>query len=450
MMQQFVDRENELEALERAWKSEGPEMIVIYGRRRVGKTALALRFIEGKPAVYFLADERGEENLREFRRKIAQFFGDPVLERSDLGWLELFEYLARKGEKLVVVIDELPYIVEHDGAFPSVLQKAWDSHLQGSPLKLVLVGSSIGMMEDLLGHKSPLYGRRTMQIELKPLRYWHVREFLPSYSEEDLMRVYGAVDGIPLYLRQFRDELSFWENLKNLMLRKESFLYAEAEFLLRQEFREPARYFAILRAISLGKTRHGEIVDYTGFDRGVVSKYLDNLARIGVIRKVYPAFEPEKRRNMRYEMADNYYAFWFRFVYPNRELVERELYGEALKIVRRDYDHYMGRVLEKASLDFLWKRFAFERAGRWWGKREEIDIVGLKGGTAHFFEVKWKELKEREARGILKDLERKAELVSKLKDLPRRFGLVARRIEGKERLADEGYLVFDLKDMFKP
>ncbi len=448
MMQQFVNREGELSALEGAWESEKAEMIIVYGRRRVGKTALVLRFAENKPAVYFLADERGEENLKEFRKKVAEFFRDSILERADLGWLEIFEYIVKKGKRLVLVIDELPYLVEYDRAFPSILQKAWDTYLQNSQVKLILVGSSIGMMERLMGYKSPLYGRRTMQIELKPLKYWHVRELLPSYSPENLLRVYGVVDGIPLYLRQFMDGRTFWENVERVVLRKESPLYAEAEFLLRQEFREPARYFSILKAIAFGKAKHGEIVNYTGFDRGIVSRYLDNLSKIRVVRKVYPVFEPEKRRNMLYEIADNYFAFWFRFVYPNRELIERELYGEALERVRKDYDHYMGRVFEKVALDFLWREFAFENAGKWWHKGEEIDVVGLKGETAYFFEVKWKNLTLREARGILKDLERKSKLVKKLRGNPKRLGIVARSVEDKEELREEGYSVFDIEDVF--
>ena len=448
MMQQFVNRKSELEALRDAFESNKAELIVVYGRRRVGKTALVLKSVEGFRHLYFLADERSErENLAEFRKKVAELLGDDVIARSNLDWVELFDYMARRGEKLVVIIDELPYLVSSNSAFPSLLQKAWDLHIQNSKVKLVLVGSSIGMMERLLGYKSPLYGRRTMQLDVKPLKYWHVREFLPHYSPEDLMRVYGVVDGIPAYLRQFDERLSFWENVERLFLRKESPLYTEAEFLLRQEFREPARYFSILKAIAFGKTSFGEIVNSTGFDRGTVSRYLDNLVRIRVIAKVHPAFEPEKRRNTRYEFVDNYFRFWFRFVYPNRERVERELYGEVLEEVRQNFDHYMGQVFEMAVADFLWRKFAFEKGGRWWSKGEEIDFVGLKKGKAYFFEVKWSDLRERDVERILSGLERKSGLV-KVKAENIELGLFGRRVENAEEFKEKGFLVFELNDLF--
>ena len=448
MMQQFVNRRYEIEALRRAFESRKAELVVIYGRWRVGKTSLVLRAFQSVPHIYFLADERSEkENLSEFRKKVGEFFKDLALTRSDLGWVELFQYIAESGEKVVVIVDELPYLVSSNPAFPSLLQKAWDLYLQDSGLKLVLVGSSMGMMERLLGHESPLYRRRTMQLEVKPLRYWHLQEFLPGHGYENLLRIYGVTDGIPLYLKQFDENLSFWENVEKLLLRKESPLYTEAEFLLRQEFREPARYFSILRAIAFSKTSFGEIVNFTGFDRGTVSRYLDNLSRIRVVAKIYPAFEPEKRRNMRYEITDNYFRFWFRFVYPNRERIERELYGEVLRDVRENFDHYMGRVFEKAAEDFLWRKFAFERGGRWWRKGEEIDFVGLKGSRAYFFEVKWSSLRKREAEKALRSLEGKS--CSVRTGAPEKaLGLVAKNVEDAEKLREEGFIVFELGEMF--
>uniref|UniRef100_UPI002601A8B4 ATP-binding protein n=1 Tax=Thermococcus sp. TaxID=35749 RepID=UPI002601A8B4 len=203
----------------------------------------------------------------------------------------------------------------------------------------------------------------------------------------------------------------------------------------------------ILRAIAFSKTSFGEIVNFTGFDRGTVSRYLDNLSRIRVVAKIYPAFEPEKRRNMRYEITDNYFRFWFRFVYPNRERIERELYGEVLRDVRENFDHYMGRVFEKAAEDFLWRKFAFERGGRWWRKGEEIDFVGLKGSRAYFFEVKWSSLRKREAEKALRSLEGKS--CSVRTGAPEKaLGLVAKNVEDAEKLREEGFIVFELGEMF--
>jgi AAA+ ATPase superfamily predicted ATPase len=318
MFQQFIDREEEVRMLEERFGSGAPEFIMIYGRRRVGKTELVSQFIKGKPCVYFLAEEkRYADNLDEMKGIMGDALKDEEFKLIRFeNWVQIFKgFLARARGRTIVVIDEFPYLVAAEKAVPSEFQKIWDMHLSKSDTMLVLVGSSVSMMEKLLGRKSPLFGRRTAQIEIKPVDVFRVKEFLPDYPMRERIRAYGCADGIPLYLRQFNSKLTFFDNVKNSFLRRDALLYAEAEILLKQEFREPANYFAILKAISFGNERQNEIANYTGIDKSIISKYLQNLEEVRIVKREYPVTERKERRgSARYVFSDNYFRFWFRFV----------------------------------------------------------------------------------------------------------------------------------------
>ena len=453
MFQQFIDRTDELRILENRYESNRPEFVIIYGRRRVGKTELVLNFIKNKPNVYFLAEERQDaENLREMQEMMGEFIGDDEFKliRFD-NWVDLFKgFLKRAEKRSVIIIDEFPYLIKKNPAIPSEFQKIWDLYLSKSNMVLILIGSSISMMEGLLGRKSPLYGRRTGQLEIKPIGIFDVKEFLPKYSIEDHINVYSCVDGIPLYLKQFSDKLPFYGNIKRVFLNRDALLYSEAEILLKQEFREPANYFSILRALSFGYTRHNEIVDYTSLDKTIISKYIQNLERIKIIRREYPVTErKEKRKNARYTFTDNYFRFWFRFIYPNKTLIEKGEAGQVIRAIKQDYGSYLGHIFEDVGREFLWKvvPFQFTKIGRWWHKDKEIDLVGISEQAREigFFEVKWKSLSKRESLRILTELKERSTLV----DWARKkeyFGLIAKNIESKDELREQGYLAYDLGD----
>ena len=319
---------------------------------------------------------------------------------------------------------------------------------------LILCGSSVSAMEsEVLAYKSPLYGRRTGQWRLTEIPFFHIGEFLPGYGVEELVKVWGITGGIPAYLLQFSPEKSFDENVVKRVLSKGAFLYEEAEFLLREELRELANYFAILQAIASGRSRFGEIVSSTGLDKSLVSKYLSVLQRLEIVKHEVPVTATPKEASKRglYSIADNYFAFWFRYVLPNKSYLEAGLAEEVWERSKSDFNAYMGSVFEKLTRNpevFLrLTSFRFTKLGRWWRKGEEIDIVSLNEmeKRALLIEVKWKELSEREARGILNDLERKAGLVG-LEDWEKSYGLVAKSLEGKKELRAEGYLVWDLGD----
>lgn len=456
--QRFVDRERELAFLEERYASGDAELLIIYGRRRIGKTELLLHFVRDKEHVYFLASQKPyRDNLRELQRMMGDFLGDRLFSRIDFGDIDelLIEFSKRvHGKRVVLIIDEFPYLIERYKPVLSLIQRAWDLELSKSDLMLILCGSSVSSMEtEVISYKSPLYGRRTGQWKVSELPFWSLREFFPSYSTEELVKVYGVLGGIPAYLLRFDPEKSFDENVVKRVLSKGAFLYEEAEILLKEEVREPANYFAILQAVASGRSRFGEIVNATGLEKSLVSKYLNVLEKLGMVEREVPvtASRKEALKRGRYSITDNYLAFWFRYVLPNRSYLEAGMGEEVWERSREDFKEYMGgvfeRLLRKPEVFTKLTGFGFTRIGRWWRKGEEIDLVALneRERKVLFVEVKWKELSEREARGILRDLERKAELVG-LEGWEKRYGLVAKRVEGKDGLREEGFLAWDLGD----
>ena len=448
----FINRIDEIKLLEDRYRSSKAEFVVIYGRRRVGKTALILKFLKDKEGIYLLARETSDiENLKRFSQKIAEHFEDYFLLRNPFrNWDAFFEYLAKIDERFIVAIDEFPYLVKANPALPSILQEYWDTKLSNTKLFLIICGSAVSMMEKLLGYKSPIYGRRTAQLKLKPLGFFQVREFFPSYDWEDLVKVYGILGGNPAYLLEFDERFSIEQNLMRY-LRVDSILYQDALFILREELEDPRNYFAIIEAIAKGRNTLGEIVNETGLDRGLVGKYLSVLRELDIVRREIPITESYKSRKGRYFINDFYFNFWFRFIYPNADLIESGSSELLLEIVLREFDQYLGSVFEEVARQFLIelnKRetlpFKFTKIGRWWHKDKEIDLVALneKEKKALFVEVKWSTLGEKDLKRILKNLDRIAKLTG-LDDYEKYFGIIGKRVSPK------GNLLWDLKDFNK-
>ena len=397
----FINREIELKDLNKRWQKGTSELFIIYGRRRVGKTELIKQFIKDKSSVYFMADKRStREQLGELGRLFGKYFNDDLLIKNGFNeWLEVFQYLKKNAKKgFVFAIDEYPYLVELDNAISSLFQKGWDEYLKDSNIFLILSGSSITMMEsETLLYKSPLFGRRTGQALINPLSFKQSFQFFKEKSFEDFLDIYTICGGMPAYLLQIDKNLSLNKNIIDNIFNKTSFLYNEIEFILKEEFREPKNYLSILKAISLSKTKFGEISNETGLGKNILTKYIDTLMNLKLITKEVSVTEDNLQKSKKgvYKISDNFFRFWFRYVFPYKSDLEIQRYEETLRKIEETLGQTKSLVYENVCQELLSDLrsviFNFERIGRWWNKEEEIDVVGLNSKTKQiiFGECKW-------------------------------------------------------------
>jgi hypothetical protein len=398
-MKALVDRREELKALEE-WFRRG-RVALLFGRRRVGKTRLVLEFIKGKRAVYLLAaDSTLEYNLRKFSEELSARFGVPGLRFADFE--ELFRFLCSREDVDLVVIDEFGYLVRA-GALPQ-FQRVVDLVL-GSK-KLLLTGSTVSAIEsELLGYRSPLYGRVDLVKRLQPLRFHHLFEWFPGASFEGALAVYAATGGVPRYLEFF--QRCALEEVRRVMLNPDTLPFRDAKLILEEELPEPRRYFLVLEAIASGRTRLGEIAQYSGLEPYKLTYYLGVLRDLGYVTYERPLLEGKRGV---YRIADPYLAFWFRFIHPFYEELESGITAQALAYFERNFNTHLGQVFEQVAGELLLPELRFTRAGRWWKRGEEIDLVALDedSGTAYFVEFKYS--REVDAELEARRLRRKAEL----------------------------------------
>jgi len=455
MIDKFVNREIELETLEKRFKTNKPELFILYGRRRVGKTELIKQFMKDKPHIYFLSDKRHEkEQLKEFSKKIGEFFIDKLLINRGFGdWIDVFEYLKEKlKNRIIFVIDEFPFLMTANKAIPSIFQKGWDEYLQNTKVFLILCGSSIAMMEKgTLSYKSPLYGRRTGQWKLDPLNFHESQDFFPNYNIEEKIESFSILGGIPAYLKQFDDMKDIFYNIEEKILKRDSFLYNEPEFVLREELKEPKTYFSILKNLSFGKTRLNEIATSLEMERNKVSMYLSILENLDIVGRLIPVTErhPHKSRKGLYFIKDNFFKFWFRFVFPNRGDIEVGKTEDVLKNeIIPNFNQFVSLVFEDICVEIIKRKslFNFERIGRWWYKDKEIDIVALNEQTKEilFVECKWQD--NVNARKILEELKEKSKFVDWNKDKRKEYYAVFAK-SFKEKIKEDNLMLFDLKDL---
>ncbi len=427
----FVNRRRELEFLESKWREDKPQLIIVYGRRRVGKTTLLKEFLKNKPGVYILFTEDSyEENLRRIKRAFAEITSRDYFLKMEAGLNELFKYLVEevRDKKIAIVFDEFQYLVKLNRGVLSLLQEAWDETLSYSKIYLVLCGSSIGMMEDLLSYKNPLYGRRTGQWKLTSFTIREVAEMFPKKNFEELVKIYAVFGGTPFYLAQVDPNKTVEENIKERILRKGELLYEEPEFLLREEFREPKTYKLILKYLALGYDTLGKLVNVTGLDRGNLSKYLDTLERLEIIGYRLPL---GKKKRGRYYIRDYFVRFWFRYVYPNLPDLELGRVDEVYEEISRDLSNYYASVFEEVVLELLEKKildFNHQWVARWWHKGEEIDAIAWSPEHAVFIEVKWGTISLREAEKIIDKLRVRAEKTGLRGE--KKYLVIAREVHG--------------------
>jgi AAA+ ATPase superfamily predicted ATPase len=409
--QRFVDREDELELLNSRFESDSAELLVIYGRRRLGKSALVREAVRDQEnAIYWQAtEETGAAQLANFVDTASETF--PLLEDIQRDWEALLRALGR--EDAIVVLDEFPYLVESDDSLPSKIQRVWDTQLEETDTTLVLVGSSISIMEDkVLSGGSPLYGRRTATIDLPPLDLTDAQQFYPGDDPDESIQAWSVFGGTPYYLQALDPSRSLAENVQSQVLSEHGVLHNEPEFLLRTEFgiREPQTYYTILRAIATGKRAANEIAGFAGVDSNALGSYLSKLRRLRLVERDIPVTaDPNSTRKSRYRLKEPLFRFWFRYVYGQQgELVQ--LGDDAYEqTVEPTFTDYMGTMFERVCQNVLPSLVpkTYHGIGYWWHKQHELDVVGLASdGTLVAGECKYTSREMTE--GDLADLERTA------------------------------------------
>lgn len=409
----FVGREKEFTFLNKLYEEKTFQMVVMYGRRRIGKTTLISEFISDKPAIFFTAQEVNDTlNLNQFSKKIYDFFNIPQTAGAFGTWIDAFHFLANKAKErqFILAFDEFPYAASANRSLKSILQTAIDHEFKNTGLFLILCGSHMGFMEnEVLGYKSPLFGRRTAQIKLEGFDYYDAGKMLSGFSNEDKLKLYACVGGTPHYLSQIKASETFEENIKRLFFDISGYLYNEPMMLLQQELREPAMYNSIVAAIAAGASRLNEIATKINEDSPKVGKYLQTLVNLQIVHKIYPFGEnlQNSRRGI-YRIADNCYDFWYSFVFPNRPEIESgngdlvaddDVFGEKLSsyIGKPPFEticlQYLQRVNRNKTLPFTATSF-----GSWWGTdpkektQADFDVVAANrtGKKILLGECKWK------------------------------------------------------------
>ncbi len=394
----FLDRGDELKSLQETWENDNFSFIVIYGRRRIGKTELIKEFLRKKPHIYFLAPQDTEEMQRKkLLEVISNHFNEVKPDLSN--WDEVTDYLKDKLEskKVILTIDEFPYLAETNKSILSYFQNLLDTVESDSTL--IICGSSVSFMEsEVMGYKSPLYGRRSGQINLQPFNFQTSLNAI-NYPFQEAIRSYSITGGTPMYLLNFNYKKSLEENIKEKILEKTSFMHEEPEFLLRTELRNPKRYMSILEAIANGQTKPKRISNTTGIDPGPLSNYLGTLKKLRLIKREIPiTAERKKSKRSLYKIADNFFKFWFRFIEPKKSWIEEAPEQVLKKDIMPKLNKYTSKTFEEICLEATWKLNqqkklpnTYPKIGKWWSKESELDLLGLNENTnkALFGECKW-------------------------------------------------------------
>ncbi|WP_031491361.1 ATP-binding protein [Succinivibrio dextrinosolvens] len=389
----FVDRLDEMSTLENEYRRHSASFVVVYGRRRVGKTELIRHFIKEKPSLYFLASEESESLNREsFKRQAADYLNDDLLREAAIErWELIFERLVASSDskRLVIVIDEFQYIGKNNPAFLSVFQGIWDNLLSKNNVMVILCGSLVSMMmSQTLNYDSPLYGRRTAQIRLRPIKFEYYNEFFDfQYSEEELVKRYSLTGGVPKYIEMFQNSSDLNRAIQESLLNVSSYLYDEPNFLLQKEVSEIGSYFSILRTIAEGNHKVSSIAALVQQKQTNLPRYLKVLVDLDLLEREVPVTEnnPDKSKKGQYQIRDNFLRFWFKFIYPNRSYVEMSQSDVVMNRLSKNFiDGHVSYVFEQICQEKLWNLSAngklpgiLERIGRWWDNSHEIDVVGL-------------------------------------------------------------------------
>jgi len=395
-MAAFINRADDLDFLQSQYERSDASLVILYGRRRVGKTSLISEFGKDKNMLYFLATEESEAtNRSQFKDLVADYTDNELLKSATVdNWEVIFSTLSQyeTNRRKLIVIDEFQYIGKSNPTFPSVFQKVWES-IKKQNVMVILCGSLISLMEtQTLAYDSPLYGRRTGQNKLGPIPFKHYHEFYQGKGYSELVEYYSITGGVPKYIELFSNEKDVWTAIERNVLSKRSYLYEEPVFLLQREVTEIGSYFSLIRAISAGNHKMGAIASIMGAKQTSLTKYLRTLIDLDILERQVPVTEekPDMSKRGLYYIKDNFLDFWFKFIYPNRSAIETGNVEQVMPKIRAGLiDRHVSFVYENICRQQLWEiaadgklPFRFTRCGRWWDGRHEIDIVALDSAGA--------------------------------------------------------------------
>ena len=395
-MSKFINRDKEMDFLKKEYSRDTSSLIVVYGRRRIGKTALISEFGKDKNMLYFLASEESEKQNREqFKDQVAVFTNNELLKNASVNsWDLVFKAFVEfnTSEKKLIVIDEFQYLGKANSAFPSIFQRIWDTILKNENMMVILCGSLISMMEaQTLSYNSPLYGRRTGQIKLKQIPFRYYNEFFPHKNKKELIEYYAVTGGVPKYIELFHDSSDIYSAINNNILTKQSFLYEEPHFLLQNEVSEIGSYFSIIKTIAAGNQKLSKIATRLELKQTGLTKYLKTLINLDILEREVPITEenPEKSKRGLYKIKDNFICFWFKFIYPQMSFLETDQPEFVLKKINKNLvDSHISFIYENICIEEMWRLnganffdFVFDKVGRWWNNDTEIDIVAFESSS---------------------------------------------------------------------
>jgi AAA+ ATPase superfamily predicted ATPase len=456
--QPIIGREAELTSLQQRYDRPGSQLVLVYGRRRIGKSFLLEKFAQGKPAVFYQATQQTESaELETFTRTVQPTVGGEYLPTgySFPSWEAALTFLSerhRGARRLLVILDEFPYLAAATSGLPSIVQRWWDQHGRHSNIMLVLCGSEQRFMEDLDGVAAPLHQRFTAKLHILPLGYRDAARFTPALDAADKARVYAVLGGTPLYLRQWNSEATFRDNLLALFGDPASSLVDSAEIILSTDLEDARGPYRALQAVALGATKHSEIRDRAKIS---TDRTIQRLLGLQLLEKRVPATDhPERSRRSIYAVADPYFRFYFRFIAINRGAIDRGLGEQVIdNSILPFFDTYMGFAFEDIARAFarhLIVRGELEGddVGSWWSSdgQHEIDIVGTAALRPTFIgSVKWRA----DALGeeVLRHLERDAIALGIGADTPRL--LIGRGGIRAELIGRRGLRGFSADDLYR-
>ena len=450
----FVNREKELALLESEYAQERFSFTVLYGRRRVGKTRLIREFIQGKNAIYFLADTQTEKlNLEAFCSNASEMLDDPLLNQVVFkDWSSIIRYICErsdKDQKLIIAIDEFQYLAQINQAVPSIFQGLIDEYLHEQNCMLILCGSIISLMyKTVLSYSSPLYGRRTSQIKLQALNFRDFQRFFPDKSSAEALEYYGILSGIPKYIELFEPEKTLVDSLKNNFLNTGKLFYQEPKFLLSEEVSSGKTYFSILQVIARGEHKLGKIASQIGAKNQNITSFLDKLRDLEIIEREVPVFEenPGKSKKGLYFFKDYFLKFWFTFIFPYSSYIEMGNKEWVISKIEHSFNEYTSLVFERVCREIIYEKVSFPvlKCGRHWDKDIEIDLVAAGENDILFGECKWSNSKV--GLSVLRDLKGKVSQLDSgyIKQRKKHFALFSKSGFTKDLLPAAGKEKIDL------